>query len=66
MNWEHLTAKSKIAYQTLSTELFSAVVFWNCQISRLITVSHPATASYSPQNPHGETAGEKLSNPLSH
>jgi len=66
MNWRHPISFPKSAYQTLSTELFSVVIFANWKIPRQITVSHPATASYSPQNPHSETAGEKLSNPISH
>jgi hypothetical protein len=65
MNWEHLTAKSRIAYQTLSTELFSARIFPVGRITQEIKLSQPATPSYSPQNPRSKTAGEKLSKPIS-
>jgi hypothetical protein len=65
MNWEHLSAKSKIAYQTLSTELFSTRIFPVGRITQEIKLSDPSTASYSPQNPRSRTAGEELSYPVS-
>jgi hypothetical protein len=66
MNWEHHSRIPPTDNETLSTELFPVKILLLREIAREIEHSHPATPSYSPQNPHSQNTGEELSNPISH